>query len=220
MSPGARQKALLGCMGIVGLIFAFDFVTGGGKPKPAAAVAKAPTAAAAATLPVGETAESAAQAGADARKSVTELLAELEARAKSIAAEVIDIPQRDLFKPAAWLRSAMEPPPEPTAEQAAAEGGMAAREPSFAEKHKLQGTIMGRVAMAIIDGDVYRCGDELDGYVVLSIERDQVTLRRMAMQPDEVAAAGDQADPAAVQNVRVARPETVVLEVASPGRPR
>lgn len=47
----------------------------------------------------------------------------------------------------------------------------------FEHSHRLQGVVLGERPFAMIDGKSYRVGDRIDGYRILSIERERVTLQ-------------------------------------------
>jgi hypothetical protein len=161
MSGKRRRAVTLGVLGIVGAIFLVDRLIGQ-KPAPSAASSAGPDASAfaiaadPAALRVQDRAEVAALL------SIAELADE--------AHEPLPDDLRDLFRlPEAAASAAAE-----TAQAADAR----AQVDGFEQRHALRGVMLGREPRAVIDGRPFAIGEELDGFIVETIERDVVTLTR------------------------------------------
>ena len=56
----------------------------------------------------------------------------------------------------------------------------AAPEADFQTSHKLEGVLLGRTPLAVIDGHVLAVNSDLDGYTLLEVQRDRVVFHRPA----------------------------------------
>lgn len=91
---------------------------------------------------------------------------------ESLARELAAL-DRDLFVPTPAITARLFERPiddDGEAEQAAAERA------AFSDRHRLTGVVLGRQPLAVIDGQVVRSGDRLDGHHVLEVQRDSVVL--------------------------------------------
>ena len=158
-----RQKLLGGAFAIVGVAWALDMLTGGQTPPPANAATGGLTQVANAPVVLDD--------------------AEIEAAIASLEADGIELPPlpfdqvpRDLFVPTAFMRSTLQPAEleRPGEDEAADAIGM---EP-FEARHVLQGVLTGRVPLALIDGQLFRRGAELDGYRLVELREDCVVFEQ------------------------------------------
>lgn len=78
---------------------------------------------------------------------------------------------RDVFARPLWL----EPPAPPVVEVAPGPESAPASVP-FEVAHRLEGILLGRTRLAVIDGRVFRAGERIDGHQVREILEDRVLL--------------------------------------------
>lgn len=157
ISLSRRQRWLGGALGIVVVAWAIDMLTGGQDP-PMASAASAP----------------ASQLNA---VSVPLDQAEVEAVIGMLSTDDVVRPPlscdgvaRDLFVPTAQMRAALATILPDSPSESACDDTENAQ--SFEARHCLQGVLMGRVPLALIDGRLYRGGAEIDGYRLVQLERD------------------------------------------------
>ncbi len=168
-SLGKRQKLLLSALALAGLIWGVDTLTGGG-PSPAdARPTPAPTTA-------FETEWS----------DITPLIEQLTKR-HTQPVENLDSLKRDLFMPTDEFLAAFPPPPEPENDQSPQEPHHVEASPvDFSSVHSLSGVMLGHTPQAVIDGHLLRIGDEIGGYRLIRIERDQVVFRDVLTAHDAI----------------------------------
>lgn len=158
-----RRRLLGGVLLIAAGFWVADHLGGGGtKPRPAQA---APTPDAAPPLTVGEWPE------------VGELVASVTRPPYQPVEPELDRLPRDLFAPTDHVermlaQSVPTPPPE---SQPAPTAG-----PSFAERHTFSGILHGARPLAVVDQRVLPLQAELDGHVLIEIQRDYVIFRPVA----------------------------------------
>jgi hypothetical protein len=156
-----RKQRLLGAALLVaGLVWAADHFIGSGRP---------------AALQAAQTAAAPPPASAGDARDFSESLARLTRNEYISVADEIDLLQRDLFEPTAIMESAFAlaaPPPARTLAESAAQPP--APEDDFQTSHKLEGVLLGRTPLAVIDGHVLAINSDLDGYTLLEVQRDRV----------------------------------------------
>jgi hypothetical protein len=157
-----RQKLLGGVFGIVAGVWGIDRLTGG----------PGPSAADAAPSPVVVGGPVAMPPDPPDLEAVIESLR--SDRAGDLA-PLLGWGERDLFVPTRSMEAALRPPDSASIGAAAdACEEEAAKSLPFDGRHVLQGVLTGRTPLALIDGELYRCGAEVEGYRLIEIRRDYV----------------------------------------------
>lgn len=162
-SVGLRRMILVGMLAISLAVWRFapEVRKASGAPAPATALK---TLSPAAALP-----------------DIGELTQRILARTATRSEAALDLPERDLF----LLPVAASPEAEIAAAAALQEREELEKPPPPAVFHReLQGVILGGTRMAAIDGRLYRVGAMIDGFTLLRIERDYITLRNGEQQID------------------------------------
>lgn len=153
----ARRQILLAALGLVASSWIVDWLMGGAEPRPA--VAKSP-----------EKAESAPAPAAKQPVDVPALIRRLVAAAAESQPHERARNMADPFTPRGAIAELLTPRPTPAAAQAApskpAEGVPGAQ--------VLQGVVLGRTRLAVIDGRLCAVGDRFGDYRLVRIERDFV----------------------------------------------
>lgn len=163
-----RQRVLLGALGLAATVWLIDALAGSGGPRPAAGnPAAAPVAG-----PNGPVAR---------WQSAGDEVARLVQHRYEPLAEDAAVWARDLFQPTPAMERALGPA-TPPAEPAAAAPGPPSEppRPGFAERHRLLGVMLGDVPVAVVDGRLLVPNSDLDGFVLVDVQRDYVVFERRA----------------------------------------
>lgn len=157
--PG-RRSILVGATLLAGGGWLVDALLPASRPKPASAASSQPA----------DGSEPAAPPDVDA---VLARLAPPQAAGAGLGADAFE---RDLFKPGPRLMQMLaEPAPVPATRPATPSPDARAELP-FAERHRVQGILLGPTPLAIIDGQVMAQGSVVDGHRVVEIRRGDVVL--------------------------------------------
>ena len=117
----------------------------------------------------------------DDTQAFSDSLARLSRNEYVSVADEIDQLQRDLFEPTAVMETAFTPvETNPPPELAATAARSAVREADFQTSHNLEGVLLGRTPLAVIDGHVLAVNSDLDGYTLLEVQRDRVVFQQPA----------------------------------------
>ena|GEM_PF-4515348 len=162
-----RQKIVGGVFSIVTVVWSIDMLSGG--PVPDQASAAPPP-----TLITNDVGLPPAPENID---SIIEALNQRHTTREPLPFAQL---KRDIFTPTEALKAGTAPelPNTDALAEAAALEAEQAPEASFESLHSLQGVINGRTPLALIDGRLAPVGAEIDGYLLVEIECDAVTLEK------------------------------------------
>jgi hypothetical protein len=156
----AKNGALVGALLLVGAIWVFDHSSGGSRPETLQAAQSTGDAQPVVTLdwePVAETVEQLT------RGDYTSVIDEL------------DRLEHDVFLPGPELTfTTTLDELEGAGLAAVAEPEDVAATPGFAARHKLPGVVVGVQPLAVVDGLVLPLNSDLDGYMLVDVQRDYV----------------------------------------------
>lgn len=155
-----RKKLLLGCLGLVVLIWMWDLLAGGARP---ASVQAATSIAPASAAPAEQ-------------KSPTPSMSTLMQSEPAVPRRLRV--RRDLFVPTSAMRERYDTASGVGGRAGSPGGRIHPTKPPFDQRHQLQGVITGATRLAVIDGQVYAHGAELDGYTLLEVHRARVVFQR------------------------------------------
>ncbi len=153
-----KQRVLFGALLLAAGIYLVDTLTGGAEPRPAnAAPAAQPQ------LPsIGPW------------QDVSGLIARLTAGRYQPLDGELDALSRDLFAPTPTVEKAFGI--GVARKQATPESSPTERSSDFQQNHRLEGVVLGRQPLALINGQVYALNSDLDGYKLIEISRSHVDL--------------------------------------------
>ena len=161
-----KQRVLGAALFLAGLIWGADHFFGRGGPAP---------------LQAAQTAPARPPSTDDDTQAFSDSLARLSRNEYVSVAGEIDQLQRDLFEPTAVMETAFTPvETNPPPELAATAARSAAPEADFQTSHNLEGVLLGRTPLAVIDGQVLTVNSDLDGYTLLEVQRDRVVFQQPA----------------------------------------
>jgi hypothetical protein len=161
-----KQRVLGTALLLAGLVLGADRFFGSGHPAP---------------LQAAQAVSAAPPSTAEDAQDFADSLARLSRNEYVSVADRIDQLQRDLFEPTAIMETAFTPvETDSPAELAAAAAQSAASDADFQTRHKLEGVMLGRTPLAVIDGQVLAVNSDLDSFTLLEVQRDRVVFRQPA----------------------------------------
>jgi len=154
-----------GAFGLVTIVWGIDMLTGGPAPSSAAATPAA-VVAPANVAPLPDPAD---------LEAVIAALSDDHAPLPALPFQRVT---RDLFAPTPSMEAALALAAPALSGKSELREEPAAEPLPFPARHELQGVLMGRVPLALIDGHLCRRGTEIDGYRLVEVRRDYVVLQR------------------------------------------
>ena len=155
-----KQRLLAAALFVAGLLWGADRFLGRGQPATLQA-AQTPSAPPSVVTPNGQ--------------DLAAFLARLSTGEYASVMDEIDRLPRDLFEPTAAMEAAVAPAEtDPALTLGANAAAAGATVTDFQTRHKLEGIMLGRTPLAVVDGQVLALDADLDGYTLTEVLRDSV----------------------------------------------
>jgi hypothetical protein len=161
-----RYKVFGGVFAVVTIVWTVDLLTRQLGPRPAAATPSPAEATETVKLPPDP-------------DDLHEVIESLRSESVGRAMLLFDHVARDLFTPTPRMQATLATAGTIPASAEDPDARKEAVEPTpFDAQHELQGVLMGRVPLAVVDGKLYPCGAEIDGYRLIALHGDHVVFAR------------------------------------------